>query len=64
MDDSRIIGACAIGVHGARLLCDEPAYARVLLLGDRTYIAKSIEFLEQTLCADVLGRGHNVADPL
>jgi hypothetical protein len=46
MDNSPIIGVCAIGVHGARLLWDEAAYARVLLLGDRPYIAKSIEFLE------------------
>jgi hypothetical protein len=35
MDNSPTIGVCAIGVHGARLIWGEAAYARVLLLSEQ-----------------------------
>jgi hypothetical protein len=38
---------CVCGVDSARLLQNQTAYARVLLLGGLQYIAQHVEFLEQ-----------------
>ena len=54
---------CVCGVDSARLLQNQTAYARVLLLGGLQYIAERVEFLEQALATDLLGRADKVGDP-